>query len=999
MTLLAAMLMALVLPGLAQAQATGGIEGRVTDQVGRPLAGVEVSVARPGAAPLDRTMTDAGGAWRITRLEPGAWRVLVRRPGYRAATSDLRVESGSMVSLTVALEAVPFSLDSLVVSAPALSLSTTDAEMGSRLTVGEIGLLPTTTDVRQLITLIPGARPGQIWGGASEQANAYALDGSPITHIGQGGAFLLPSPAWIETLEVRGLGAGAEVGDLQGGLVEVTTLSGGNVVQGALRTGFESHRMNGSNLIPGEIGGELSNRWEVDGQLRGPVIRDRLHYAVFGHVIRQEERVLDQLAGDEGAFTPNPVTGNDQRWLGKLSWRPGERDLVQWTVMGRHQQGERTGQTGYERADATERFRRHDVSGGLVWQRSWSARSALTARVSGYRGRDRREPYAGDGVPGIEVLSRITPPRYQNAPFRIEGTPSQLGVSAAWNLWTRLAGLEHELIIGAEQTLGSWRYERIRNGGMTWRPVRVLGFDPMTPSTWVFTGSIGTAWGGEARLDSDVRAGAVFVQDRIRLASWLRLNPGLRFAWWSGDLTTAGGTRFTAVRDQALAPRVGLVADLDRRGGFVARAHWGRYHQPMFAGLFDRADGADVFNDEETWSWLGPAPDDPAATWTRAERDALAGQGLFRLDEAVRLDQTGRVEHYRQPYVDQTVLALERTFGGRWKAGVAYVHRRNRSHVALVDRNLEANYTILEDVVIRTRFGLPVFFGGRPLVLDRLALSNEDIKYTLDLLRRGLLFPAPGTSVLPPGMTPADVDALTWDPDLVLTTIPEASRRFDQFQFRLDARYRTWWAGASGTITSLDGNYNVVTGPDDYTTGGPGPWVRPNEQVNYEGALANQSRFEVRLHLGGLLPAGFRGGAFLFWAAGDRVTPTLTVSTLLGEYAATVPRAANPAIRDTVPLIQYLLRTTNGHRIFIEPRGTYRYEQRASLDLHLERGITRRGAEVMLTLDAFNALGDRSVTAVQTEVNASLGLMGSDYARVRGRVPPRTLRVGAAVRF
>jgi len=50
-------------------------------------------------------------------------------------------------------------------------------------------------------------------------------------------------------------------------------------------------------------------------------------------------------------------------------------------------------------------------------------------------------------------------------------------------------------------------------------------------------------------------------------------------------------------------------------------------------------------------------------------------------------------------------------------------------------------------------------------------------------------------------------------------------------------------------------------------------------------------------------------------------------------------------------------------------------------------------------VDAFNVLGDRSVTGIQTEVNALAEFAGSDYGRVRSRVSPRTLRLGAGVRF
>src|SRR5207249_5894082 len=98
---------------------------------------------------------------------------------------------------------------------------------------------------------------------------------SDLNHPGLGGALLLPSPSWIETLEVRGLGAGADVGGAQGGLVELVTLRGRNVIEGALRTSFESERLNSTNLIPGEIGSELAGRRELDGQVRGPLVHDR----------------------------------------------------------------------------------------------------------------------------------------------------------------------------------------------------------------------------------------------------------------------------------------------------------------------------------------------------------------------------------------------------------------------------------------------------------------------------------------------------------------------------------------------------------------------------------------------------------------------------------------------------------------------------------------------------------------------------------------------------
>ena len=989
--------LAAAIPAAGLAQARGGVEGRVVDAAGRPLASAEVRVDRW------RATTDADGAWRITHLEPGLYRIAVRRLGYRPSGQDVAVEAGRTTQITLTLELVPFMLDSLVVSTPPSTISTSDAELGTKLTVSEISLLPSTFDLRQLIALTPGARPDQIWGGASAQANSYSLDGTTVNHPGIGGALLLPSPSWIEALEVRGLGAGADVGGAQGGLVEVVTLSGRDVIEGALRTSFESARLNGTNLIPGEIGSELASRRELDGHVRGPLIHDRLHFALFGNVTRSGERMRSYLGSTAGGYVAQPPSFEESRSLAKLSWKPGGRDLLEGSLMARYQHGERVGQTGYETADATERLRLWNLTANLTWQRSWSPRSALTVRLGGFVAREWHDPYRGLGAPGIELLTAVNPPRFHNATFRTAAAPSSLGLTATWAGRGRLAGLEHEVKVGGEYSAGGWWYARQRSGGMTWRPLRVSGFDAAIPATWVYLGEIPTAWGGDVHIDSDVRNAALFVQEQIGIRPWLRFNPGFRYGWWTGDLTPAtggGGPRFTAVRDAALEPRIGVVAELNvlGGGGLVAKAHWGRYHQAMFAALFDRVIGAGTYSDEEIWSYLGAAPANPTQTFTLAERDSLAAAGLFRLEETVRLDQAGRVEHYHQPFMDQAVFSLERAFGTRWKVGLAYVTRRNRDMVALVDKNLASNYTVVQNVMILDRFSRPVIFGGQPLVLERLAISNEDILYVQDLLRQGVLL-GPNNLFAPPGMTPAELSALRYQPDFVLTNVPEATRRFEQIQLRLEARYRTWWAGASATLSTLNGNYNVVTGPDDYTSGGPGPWVRLNEQYNFFGALNNQSGVDAKVYVGGLLPGRFRGGIFFSYASGDRVTPTLPISALLNEFAVAVPRASNPAISDTLAFHRFLFRSVTGHRIFIQPRGTYRYESRASLDLHLERSFPRGRAEVLLVGDGFNVLGAASVTGIQTEVNAVAGFLGSDYGRVRSRVPPRTLRLGAGVRF
>lgn len=84
-----------------------------------------------------------------------------------------------------------------------------------------------------------------------------------------------------------------------------------------------------------------------------------------------------------------------------------------------------------------------------------------------------------------------------------------------------------------------------------------------------------------------------------------------------------------------------------------------------------------------------------------------------------------------------------------------------------------------------------------------------------------------------------------------------------------------------------------------------------------------------------------------------------------------------------------------------QPRGTSRYPSRTSVDLHLERSFLSKGGELLAQFDAFNVFGSDALSSIQTSVNGLFDAFShaSEYGKVRGRVPPRTVRVGAAYRF
>src|SRR5439155_5797684 len=98
-------------------------------------------------------------------------------------------------------------------------------------------------------------------------------------------------------------------------------------------------------------------------------------------------------------------------------------------------------------------------------------------------------------------------------------------------------------------------------------------------------------------------------------------------------------------------------------------------------------------------------------------------------------------------------------------------------------------------------------------------------------------------------------DSLPWNPDIVLTTIPQARRVYDQ----LTALVRTvqpWWR-AEGSVTAarLRGNVAGVTGYGTTATRfSAGPFVRPNEAINFDGPLPDALELEGQAWLSARLP-------------------------------------------------------------------------------------------------------------------------------------------------
>ena len=275
------------------ASAQSAIVGRVLEN-GAPVPSAAVYATRSDSSIARESITGTDGRFRLASLTAGLYTVTVRKVGYRSAREDaVRVAEEQTIVLNVSLTRAPRLLSTIEIVSSPTSIDASTAALSTRLEREITELLPTARDASSLIALVPGARRDQLWGGAPGVSNDYRLDGVSMNHPGLGGDFLSLSVDWIDAVEIRGLGAGAEDGNFQGGIINAITKTGTNNRQATFRSNYESERLTATNFNANEQGVEQAGRRELSGELLGPITRDKLFYFVGGQFVGRDMRSPD----------------------------------------------------------------------------------------------------------------------------------------------------------------------------------------------------------------------------------------------------------------------------------------------------------------------------------------------------------------------------------------------------------------------------------------------------------------------------------------------------------------------------------------------------------------------------------------------------------------------------------------------------------------------------------------------------------------------------------
>lgn len=298
-------------------ETSGGIEGIVKDQTGAVVPNVTVTISSTQNTASGTTTTGVTSGFRrtVTTNEDGFFRVLQVPPGaydvVTTATSgfgEARYENvtvaigqNTQLNVTVNPGTGVNTVDVAISDAP--PIDTTNNAVQTSITAQKIELIPKGTSFTDILKTVPGTRPESKAGGfsvdgASGSENVFVIDGQEVTNFRTGTLDRnnnIPVQ-FIQEVQVKSSGFGAEFGGATGGVISVVTKGGSNDFHGEFGSQFASSKLNGDprpilqRFSSGSLGtfvqsfenitppqSQVTNFFPT-ANLSGPIVKDRVYF-------------------------------------------------------------------------------------------------------------------------------------------------------------------------------------------------------------------------------------------------------------------------------------------------------------------------------------------------------------------------------------------------------------------------------------------------------------------------------------------------------------------------------------------------------------------------------------------------------------------------------------------------------------------------------------------------------------------------------------------------
>ena len=751
-----------IAPAAYAQQTTSDIRGQVTDSNGAPLAGATVTVidSRTNQA---RTVTTTDTGQFSTRSLPvgGPYLVTATADGYQGQTDEgvfVSVAGSSRLNFALlgAADNVA-TLETVVVSGQRTQLQQLAIGPGQSFGLEDLSTLPSINrDLRDTIRLDPRVIIDETNDdnisclGGNNRGNTFTVDG-----VRTSDAFGLNASGFparnstpipfdsIQEVAVEFSPFDVEYGAFTGCNINAVTIQGSNEFHGSAFFVYSNDSLFGDEIDGQDLGFQDFENLNWGAQLAGPIIKDRLFFAVtyeqfddtdfvdqgpaeLGFLnpsdatldeINQVQSILENQFGFDTGGIVNTVAEENTRVLARLDWLITDNHRAEFTYNYLDELFEETDDLGFTDFTFRSNFEGSGTESDIYSLRlfsDWTDNLSTEVRLSRNNTTDIQDPLGGgeaqDETPIPRVLVNtasggqiLNGPGFFRSANELNTRVDQIKLKAdyRWNDHKFTAGYELDSVdvfnLFAPNAVGTFEFDSIAD--------LAAGQASEIEAVGSFSGDI-----NDAAAEFTRNINSVYIQDEWQVNQYLTLLAGLRYDWYtSGDTPTESQAfvdryGFTNARGfdglDAFQPRIGITFD-------VPRSFFGDTTLSGGIGIFSGGDPTVFFSNAFTnfGSGLGEgaAPDGdgcspadlivtnpitiPGCIIAQQQAEALAGEG--RIDA---IDPNLEI-----PTVTRFSIGLSHAtdFGGAaggffddWDINLNYIHSENEDTFDFVDLTL-----------------------------------------------------------------------------------------------------------------------------------------------------------------------------------------------------------------------------------------------------------------------------------------------------------------------
>lgn len=656
---------------------TGEIRGKVIDDKGQPLPGVEVRIQGPALQGTRQAITSASGDFRFPLLPVGPYTLTFSLTGFSPVTEKnvvVRLGQTTILSITMVPETLK---EEVIVIAEVPLIDRTAADTSFHLSSHDLERLPsanrTIVDIVKFTPGVTGVRVNTRRGvaiegqpsfrGEGEEGNTWIVDGLAISGVRLKNSGVRMNFDAVEEVQVISDPFNPEYGSAYGGIINMVTKTGGNDFHGELSLLFHDKHLQAARKEQLSVVSEPSyfsnQNWIFN--LGGPVRHDRLWFFISNNFFRDhqeaEATTLDYLSVPAGS-----LANQNNNLFTKLTFSPNPNHTLSLTIVNNRTVSQKGG-LGLPETFVKKNF--NDWLFRLNYKAILDASTFFEAGIGRVARNSSQAPAHGDLNPSMYFIEDLAQ-NIHNSYGHVVDNERRWDFSAKLTRHVETPNFgHHEFSLGVEAYEFSSEF-RVDFSGKGEDIFPGNGFDAGTKyffNTWKTGEATPTFFYeyGKFEFLNSSRGMGLFLRDRV---TWKRLAlmAGIR-TQTQLCLDDKGKKLWSWGLDDFLSPRFTLSFDLTGKGSDIIKLGWGLFTDmitTMPLGLFNTGAGLTF----RTYRWNGPAR--PAA-----QEIKNPANWVFQNEQKVQPFEVAEGIHPN--YLQRLLVEYDRRLARNWAFKARYI--------------------------------------------------------------------------------------------------------------------------------------------------------------------------------------------------------------------------------------------------------------------------------------------------------------------------------------